>query len=99
MQIGIYKIENKAVLAPMAGVTDLPFRQLCKKLGAGMAASEMVGSTSLVRGSLKTLRRANHLGETIPRIIQIVGTDPNIMALAAKINADQGAQIIDINMG
>jgi len=99
MQIGIYKIENKAVLAPMAGVTDLPFRQLCKKLGAGMAASEMVGSTSMVRGSLKTLRRANHLGETIPRVVQIVGTDPNIMALAAKINADQGAQIIDINMG
>lgn len=99
MQIGIYNIENKAILAPMAGVTDRPFRQLCKKLGAGMAASEMVGSTSLVRGSLKTLRRANHLGETIPRVVQIVGTDPETMALAAKINADQGAQIIDINMG
>ncbi len=99
MQIGIYKIENKAILAPMAGITDRPFRQLCKKLGAGMAASEMVGSTSLVRGSMKTLRRANHLGETVPRVVQIVGTDPNTMALAAKINADQGAQIIDINMG
>lgn len=99
MQIGIYNIQSKAILAPMAGVTDRPFRQLCKKLGAGMAASEMVGSTSLVRGSLKTLRRANHMGETIPRIVQIVGTTPETMALAAKINADQGAQIIDINMG
>ncbi len=99
MQIGIYNIENKAILAPMAGVTDRPFRQICKKLGAGMAASEMVGSTSLVRGSLKTLRRANHLGEATPRVVQIVGTDPATMALAAKINADQGAQIIDINMG
>lgn len=99
MQIGNYHIEHKAILAPMAGVTDRPFRQLCKKLGAGMAASEMVGSTSLVRGSLKTLRRANHIGETVPRIVQIVGTDPETMALAAKINADQGAQIIDINMG
>lgn len=99
MQIGNYKIEQKAVLAPMAGVTDRPFRQLCKKLGAGMAASEMVGSNSLIRGSIKTLRRANHLGETFPRVVQIVGTDPNMMALAAKINVDQGAQIIDINMG
>lgn len=99
MQIGNYKINNKAILAPMAGVTDRPFRQLCKKLGAGMAVSEMVGCTSLLRGSLKTLRRSNHLGETFPRVVQIVGTEPNTMALAAKINVDQGAQIIDINMG
>lgn len=99
MQIGNYKIHNKAILAPMAGVTDRPFRQLCKKLGAGMAASEMVGCTSLLRGSLKTLRRSNHLGESIPRVVQIVGTDPDSMGLVAKINMDQGAQIIDINMG
>ncbi len=99
MQIGTYKIENKAILAPMAGVTDRPFRQLCKQLGAGMAASEMVGSNSLLRGSLKTLRRANHINETTPRVVQIVGADPDLLALAAKFNQDQGAEIIDINMG
>jgi tRNA-dihydrouridine synthase B len=99
MQIGNFTIHNKAILAPMAGVTDRPFRQLCKQLGAGMAASEMVGSTSMIRGSAKTLRRANHIGETTPRIVQIVGTEPNSIAEAAKLNADRGAQIIDINMG
>jgi len=99
MQIGPYKLENNLVLAPMAGVTDRPFRQLCKKLGVGMAVSEMVGSTSLLRGSAKTLRRANHDGEALPRIVQIVGANPAIMAEAAKINEDLGAQIIDINMG
>lgn len=99
MQIGSYNISQKAVLAPMAGVTDRPFRQLCKELGAGMAASEMVGSVSLIRGSTKSLRRANHLGESIPRIVQIVGTEPTSMATAAQLNVDQGAQIIDINMG
>lgn len=99
MQIGNYKIESNAILAPMAGITDRPFRQLCKKLGCGMAASEMVGSNSLLRGSLKTLRRADHQGESIPRVVQIIGADPAMLALAAKFNQDQGAQIIDINMG
>lgn len=99
MKIGNFTIKNKTILAPMAGVTDRPFRQLCKKLGAGLAVSEMVGCTSLLRGSLKTLRRSNHLGETTPRVVQIVGTEPTTMGLAAKINVDQGAQIIDINMG
>lgn len=99
MQIGPHKISNKLVLAPMAGVTDRPFRQLCKDLGAGMAVSEMVGSTSLIRGSAKTLRRANHTGETVPRSVQIVGYDPKMMAEAARINEDMGAEIIDINMG
>jgi tRNA-dihydrouridine synthase B len=99
MQIGPYKLDNQVILAPMAGVTDRPFRQLCKKLGAGMAVSEMVGSNSLLRGSAKTLRRANHEGETLPRSIQIVGADPDMLAKAAKFNQDQGAEIIDINMG
>jgi tRNA-dihydrouridine synthase B len=99
MQIGPYKLNNNLVLAPMAGVTDRPFRQLCKNLGAGFAVSEMVTSNSLLWGSEKTLRRANHTGETEPRSVQIAGADPQMMAQAARYNADNGAQIIDINMG
>jgi tRNA-dihydrouridine synthase B len=83
----------------MAGVTDRPFRLLCRKLGAGMAVSEMVSSNSLLWGSAKTLRRADHAGEDEPRSVQIVGTDPARMAEAARINVERGAQIIDINMG
>jgi len=99
MQIGPYKLANNLVLAPMAGITDRPYRQLCKKFGAGMAVSEMVSSNSLLWGSKKTLRRADHEGETEPRSVQIAGADPRLMAEAARHNADQGAQIIDINMG
>lgn len=99
MQIGPHVLENPIILAPMAGVTDRPFRQMCRDLGAGMAVSEMVGSTSLIRGSAKTLRRANHAGETGPRSVQIVGYDPEMMAIAARMNEDMGAEIIDINMG
>ena len=99
MQIGPYKLNNNLVLAPMAGVTDRPFRQLCKSLGAGFAVSEMVSSNSLLWGSEKTRRRANHEGEVEPRSIQIAGADPKMMAEAARYNAEQGAQIIDINMG
>jgi len=83
----------------MAGVTDRPYRQLCKQLGAGMAASEMVSSNSLLWGSNKTLRRADHTGEDEPRAVQIAGADPAMMAEAARYNRDRGAQIIDINMG
>jgi len=99
MQIGKYKLENNLILAPMAGVTDRPFRQLCKELGAGMAVSEMVSCNSLLRGSQKTLRRANHEGETFPRSVQIAGSDPKVMAQGARLNEERGAQIIDINMG
>lgn len=99
MKIGNYVLNNNLILAPMAGVTDRPFRQLCKKLGAGLAVTEMVGSTSYVRGSEKTKRRANHDGETTPISVQIVGADPKMMAETAKMNADLGANIIDINMG
>lgn len=99
MQIGPYKLANNLVLAPMAGVTDLPFRKLCRSMGAGLAVSEMVSSNSLLWGSEKTRRRANHEGETDPRSVQIMGTDPQMMAEAARYNAEQGAQIIDINMG
>lgn len=99
MQIGPYKLKNNLVVAPMAGVTDRPFRQLCKLMGAGMAVSEMVASNSLLWGSEKTRRRANHEGEVDPISVQIAGADPQMMADAARYNVDEGAQIIDINMG
>jgi tRNA-dihydrouridine synthase B len=83
----------------MAGVTDRPFRQLCKRMGAGMAVSEMVASNSLLRGAEKTLRRTDHQGEVEPVSVQIAGADPQMLAEAARYNVDQGAQIIDINMG
>ncbi|MGD9592125.1 MAG: tRNA dihydrouridine synthase DusB [Candidatus Berkiella sp.] len=99
LKIGPYQLEAPIILAPMAGVTDRPFRQLCKNLGAGLAVSEMVGANSLLHGSEKTKRRANHEGETRPCSVQIVGADPKMMAQAAAYNEAQGAEIIDINMG
>lgn len=99
MQIGPYKLNNRLVLAPMAGVTDRPFRQLCRRLGAGLAVSEMVSCNSLLWGSEKTRRRADHAGENEPRSVQIAGADPAMMAEAARFNAGNGAQVIDINMG
>jgi len=94
-----FQLRNNLFVAPMAGVTDRPFRQLCKKLGAGLAVSEMVTSNSLLYGSAKTRRRADHEGEVDPISVQIAGADPAMMAQAARYNADNGAQIIDINMG
>ena len=99
MRIGHHVLRNRLIVAPMAGVTDRPFRQLCKKLGAGMAVSEMVTSNSLLYGSAKTARRANHEGEVDPISVQIAGADPAMMAEAARHNVARGAQIIDINMG
>lgn len=99
LKIGPYHIKKPIILAPMAGVTDRPFRQLCKDLGAGLAVTEMVGANSLLHGSEKTKRRANHIGETRPCSVQIVGADPVKMGEAAKINCDHGAEVIDINMG
>jgi tRNA-dihydrouridine synthase B len=83
----------------MAGVTDRPFRQLCRRLGAGLVVSEMVASNSLLWGSKKTLRRIDHAGEDEPIAVQIAGADPKMMADAARFNVGHGAQIIDINMG
>ena len=94
-----FSLRNNLFVAPMAGVTDRPFRQLCKKMGAGLAVSEMVTSNSLLYGSAKTQRRANHQGEALPISVQIAGSDPAMMAQAARHNVDRGAQIIDINMG
>ncbi|HKB60761.1 MAG TPA: tRNA dihydrouridine synthase DusB [Gallionellaceae bacterium] len=99
MKIGPYQLKNNLIVAPMAGVTDRPFRMLCKRMGAGMAVSEMVASNSLLYGSEKTKRRANHEGEADPISVQIVGADPKMLAQAARYNVDQGAQIVDINMG
>ena len=99
MQIGRYKLKNNLIVAPMAGVTDRPFRMLCKRMGAGMAVSEMVASNSLLYGSEKTKRRANHEGEVDPISVQIVGADAKMLARAAQHNVEHGAQIIDINMG
>ncbi len=97
--IGPYHIENQLVLAPMAGVTDQPFRRLCKKLGAGLVVSEMVTSDTNLWNSRKSKTRLNHSGEQEPRSIQIAGGDPLMMANAARMNVERGAQIIDINMG
>ena len=99
MQIGPYQLRNNLIVAPMAGVTDRPFRQLSKTMGAGMAVSEMVASNSLLWGSEKTMRRGNHEGEVEPKVVQIAGSDPAMMAEAALYNIASGAQIIDINMG
>ncbi len=99
MNIGPYSLANPFFAAPMAGVTDRPFRQLCKRLGAGYAVSEMVTSRPDLWNTLKTSRRANHEGEPGPIAVQIAGTEPQMMADAAAYNIDRGAQIIDINMG
>jgi len=99
VKIGNVSLRNNLIVAPMAGVTDRPFRQLCKAMGAGMAVSEMVASNSLLWGSEKTIRRGNHEGEVEPKVIQIAGSEPAMMAEAAKYNVDKGAQIVDINMG
>lgn len=99
MKIGLYTLPNNLFLAPMAGVTDRPFRQLCRRLGAGMAISEMITANKSLWASKKSLLRANHEGEPEPRAVQIAGTDPKMMAEAAQHNVDQGADIIDINMG
>ncbi|WP_256646297.1 tRNA dihydrouridine synthase DusB [Thermomonas paludicola] len=99
MQIGPHPIEPKVILAPMAGVTDKPFRLLCKRLGAGLAVSEMTTSDPRFWTTAKSLHRMDHMGEPEPVSVQIAGTVPEIMAEAARFNVAHGAQIIDINMG
>ncbi len=99
MHIGPFALANSLLVAPMAGVTDRPFRQLCKRLGAGYAVSEMVTSRPDLQNTPKTVRRATHAGEPGPIAVQIAGTDGPMMAAAAVFNIERGAQIIDINMG
>lgn len=98
-QIGPYKLANPVALAPMAGVTDLPFRRLCAEMGAGLVVSEMISSNPALRESRKTAWRSVHDAEIEPRSVQIAGSDPAEMAAAAQYNVARGAQIIDINMG
>jgi tRNA-dihydrouridine synthase B len=99
VNIGPHFLRNNVFVAPMAGVTDRPFRQLCKQLGAGYAVSEMAASDPRLWASEKTARRTNHDGEMEPRAVQIAGADPAMLAACAKFNVERGAQIIDINMG
>ncbi|MCC7327046.1 MAG: tRNA dihydrouridine synthase DusB [Burkholderiales bacterium] len=99
MRIGPHLLPNPLAVAPMAGVTDRPFRMLCRRLGAGYAVSEMVASNPRLWGSEKSLRRIDHAGESAPIAVQIAGADPRLVADAARYNVDRGAQIIDINMG
>lgn len=100
MQIGPYRLESNLILAPMAGVTDRPFRELCRQYGAGLTVSEMVASNPHLQNHKRTLQKTNYDDrDTGLRSVQILGTDPEQMAIAAQINVDRGAQIIDINMG
>ena len=99
MRIGPYQLASNAVLAPMAGVTDRPFRTLCRQLGAGLAASEMLTADTRLWSSPKSRRRMDHEGEPEPRIVQLAGSEPAVLAEAARMNEALGAQIIDINMG
>ena len=99
MRIGPYELASNAVLAPMAGVTDRPFRILCRQLGAGLAASEMLTSDTRLWSSPKSRRRMDHEGEPEPRVVQLAGSEPAALAEAARMNEALGAQIIDINMG
>ncbi len=99
MKIGPYSIEPNLVLAPMAGVTDKPFRMLCKRMGAGLCVSEMTTSEPRLWGTSKSLHRMDHTGEPAPISVQIAGTDPAVMAAAARYNVEHGAQLVDINMG
>ena len=99
LQIGPYCIEPKVILAPMAGVTDKPFRVLCKRLGAGLCVSEMTSSDPRFWSTRKSLHRMDHAGEPAPVSVQIAGTIPEVLAKAARHNVEHGAHIIDINMG
>jgi tRNA-dihydrouridine synthase B len=99
MQIGPYRIEPALMLAPMAGITDKPMRMLCRRFGAAYAVSEMLASDPELAASLKSARRRDHVGEPGPIGVQIAGSDPTLLAEAARFNVDRGAEIIDINMG
>jgi len=99
MRIGTHVLRNSVFVAPMAGVTDRPFRKLARRFGAGLAVSEMTASNPRLRGTLKSRRRRDHAGEPEPVAVQIAGADPDAMAAAARANVDEGAQIIDVNMG
>ena len=99
MRLGSFELPNRVFAAPMAGVTDRPYRKLCRGLGAGYAVSEMAASNPRLWASEKTMRRLDHDGESAPVAVQLAGADPAMLAEAARYNVARGAQIIDINMG
>src|SRR5271165_542291 len=99
VKIGAYELPSNVLLAPMAGVTDRPFRMLCRRFGAGLAASEMLTADTRLWDTPKSRRRMDHTGEPSPRVVQIAGYDPTMMAEAARRNVEAGAEIIDVNMG
>jgi tRNA-dihydrouridine synthase B len=99
IQIGPVKLEDPVVLAPMSGVTDMPFRKLVKKLGAGLVISEMIASQAMIRQNIRTMKMSTHCAEEFPMAVQLAGCEPDIVAEAAKLNEDRGAAIIDINYG
>jgi tRNA-dihydrouridine synthase B len=99
MRIAAYSLTGRALLAPMAGVTDRPFRQLCRRFGAALAPAEMLSADQRLWSSAKSQRRMDHDGEPEPRVVQLVGADPQELALAARVNVELGAQIVDLNMG
>lgn len=99
IKIGPVTIDEPVILAPMSGVSDLPFRRLVKRLGAGLVVSEMIASQAMIRANRKTLKMASNCAEEFPMSVQLAGCDPEVMAEAAKLNEDRGAAIIDINMG
>src|SRR6266540_832271 len=99
MRIGAHQLRNGLFVAPMAGITDRPFRRLARRFGAALAVSEMVSSRPELRESRKTRLRVDHAGEPGPISVQIAGSDPRLLADAARFNVERGAEIIDINMG
>jgi len=99
IHIGPIALENNVVLAPMSGVSDLPFRRLAKRFGAGLVISEMIASQAMIRHSRRTLKMSTNCAEEFPMAVQLAGCDPQVMAEAARLNVDRGAAIIDINMG
>ena len=99
INIGPVKVEDPVLLAPMSGVTDMPFRRLVKGFGAGLVISEMIASEAMVRANNRTMKMATNCAEEFPMSVQLAGCEPHIMAEAAKMNVDRGAAIIDINMG
>ncbi|MBT3989454.1 MAG: tRNA dihydrouridine synthase DusB [Rhodospirillaceae bacterium] len=99
IKIGSIELENNVILAPMSGVSDMPYRRLAKRNGAGLVISEMIASQAMIYANRKTMKMASNCAEEFPMAVQLAGCDPNLMAEAAKLNADRGAAIIDINMG
>ena len=99
IRIGSVQLDDPVILAPMSGVTDMPFRRLVKKLGAGLVISEMIASQAMIRATRRSLRQARHADDEHPMAVQLAGCEPEVMAEAARLNADRGAALIDINMG